>query len=158
MARTIRNHKREHHHPKGGDNETAIALLNDAKGHVATAYGQIDDAILILSGAPPDPPPDGDVIEVMPGDDLRAILDDAPEGATLSLDPACTFDVNGLKFTKSVTLVSSAHLEVGRVSPALVGPQLYGDVTFAASHITWRGLRLEGRGNTMVTAGPFTTL
>lgn len=142
-------------HRRRTSDQTAAAIA-----HLDTATAEIAAAKAILLGSTPEPPEPDDVIEVGPGDDLRSVIEQAPAGATLRIDVGYTYDLGVLTISKPLTLESSAAatLPPGRVTPSLVGPQLRGEVAFTAPGIVWRGLRLEGTGQTMITAGPATFL
>jgi hypothetical protein len=132
----------------------AIAKLDAAQGKISEADTLIGDAIVILAGTEPPKPPDGQVVEVHPGDNLLDMVDQAPAGTVFSIDPGYVDDCGTVTLDNPVELVTAAELAPGRVSAALVGPQLIGSLTFAAPGFVLRGIRIEGIGSTMVTTGP----
>ena len=124
--------------------------IDAADSKLAESHVLISDALELLSGEASG----GDVIDVHPGDDLKAMIADAPDGATLRIDPAFVTDLGTFTLGKTLKLVSGAELAPGRVTPALVGPRLLkASVNVTASACELRGLYLEGQGQTILTAG-----
>ncbi len=98
-------------------------------------------------------------ILVRAGDNLLSVLELAPAGAVVTVDPDFVLDADDIAITAPVTLVSSRALGPARVDAALVGPTLRGALTLGPN-VTLRGFRLEGlrADNTIVTTGPLTIL
>lgn len=134
-------------------------MSNDAaiRAHLEQAQSEIDAALGLLED---DVPPDTETIPVKPGDDLLAKIAAAPEGATLSIDPAFTSQMGYWSLAKPLTLQSSATLPDKRVDKTLKAPKLHGFLNVTGAKVTLRGLWLEGLhpSATLVTTGPQTTL
>lgn len=123
--------------------DAVLALIRDAHATLAAA-----EALLAQS----------DVITVRPGDTLPSVLEQAPDGAIVQMDPAFVH-VGALTLTKPVTLRSPV-VSTSRVSGDMVGPILRGAVVIQATDVTLAGLRLEGlvKDSTILTTGVRTTV
>jgi hypothetical protein len=136
-------------------NQPAIDRLYDAKVHLADADIAIDDAIAMLAGdVEPPEPPDETVIAVAPGDDLMAMINAAPPGAVLEIDPAFVGALGDSSIKNSVTLRSKTPPPPDvRVTGDMVGPTITGALAFKSPDIHCIGIRFEGIGMTAISAG-----
>ena len=155
---TREDRRRRKRPPKTSD--PVVDALQLAKQHLADADLAIDTALEAYGGTTPEPPepPDGDTIPVGPGDDLLAMVNSGPAGAVYAIDPAFYGALGDSKIKVSCTLQSTAPLPDRRVDLSLVGPTLTGALLVEAPNVTFRGLRLEGIGMTMIQAGDGTTV
>ena len=84
------------------------------------------------------------VIFVKPGDNLLSILETAPAGSVISIDPAFTITAD-ITISKPVTLMSTILSTVGvRVDEAFRCPDLIGAMTVAAPNVTFINISLIG--------------
>jgi hypothetical protein len=141
--------------------DDALTKLDQAQAAISEADALIADAIALLNNGeivPPEPEP-GDVIEVGLEEDLKSVIDEAPDGATLRLSPDYEYALGVYTLKKSLTIETAGELSEGRVDLDLAAPALTGvSLTITAPNCTLRGLFLEGDGATLITAGPGTTL
>lgn len=108
-------HKRRRH---ASDIDAAISYINDAKE-------TLDLALDALEGSAPIPPdPDGVEIPVAAGTPLQPVIDGAPFGSVLVLDPGSY--AGSLMLRQSITLQPKASVPTGRATAAGNGVEIIG--------------------------------
>lgn len=119
------------------------------RAHLLTAQAEITAALKLL-----------DAIVVRPGDNLLSVLEVAPAGSTIAIDPAFVADLGFWSIDKPVTLTTTATIAPGRVTDALVAPTVRGCLTINADAVWLHGLRCELATNdgTAIAAGPLTRI
>jgi hypothetical protein len=132
-----------------------IDLINQ---HLDAAKASINAAQAIVNTLPP-PEPTDPPIEVKPGDNLLSVLEQAPEGATVVIDPAFEADLNWWSIKKPVTILGKVPVAPGRIRPEAVLPTLRGYLTIECPNVTLGSLRMTGkvRNATLIATGPNST-
>jgi hypothetical protein len=117
------------------DVTAAIDYINEAKA-------TLDLALEALEGEGPTPPPDGNVIPVAAGTPLQPVLDAAPDGSTLAVEPG-TY-TGSLVLRKPVTIQPSVPVPKGRATAAGVGVIIVGGTDEDAISIPGNDVTLCG--------------
>jgi hypothetical protein len=121
--------------------------LQTLKQHLEAALADVD--ALLAPSAP--------TYTVRQGDNLLSVLEQAPAGATVYVEPTFIGDVGSVTLPKPVTLRTTAALAGSRATSSLVGPTLRGALTFQPD-TTCVGLWFDGTGGTIVKAAHRTVL
>ena len=129
------------------DESALRAHLEAAQAALVTAQREIDAGLSLL---------EDDAILVQPGDNLLDVIEQAPAGSIIAIDPAYCADLGYWTVGKPLTLTTNGLLPVERVTADHLGPTLRGWLTLRAPDVALHGLRLEvpSRDGTAIAAGP----
>jgi hypothetical protein len=143
--------------------QSAMVSLTESKEKIDHAQDEIEYALTLLDEGgevPINPPPLGHDFIVGPADDLLAVIEGAPSGSVILIDPSYTGELSHWTLTKTLTLKTSGDLPPFRATLDDDLPVLRGFLEIMAPNVTLIGLRFETptKEGTAITAGPGMTM